>query len=402
MNARHPFFIRLFGPILGLVITFLIGPVWAGGLSGKGGGSGVACFPSEEIAQKANLWIKANKILPEELLTQAQLQTLESWEQEQINYKIWKAAPGATWEAHLEKVKNMLRDTFPLFMYRVDHTHNWTNLSSWDETEELGLLEDATPIKPIPPHCRRIQLAIRDSSGNNAPGEGPTPNEVQVKIQYVKRYFDKLSPTDQAILVFHEQLYILAQAVGHSDSDIIRAFIRIFFTEPQSEEKASMDQLVRISPIEAELKLQLIRHFGDYPIFFNLSDSLNATPYSSQAHFKTYMAMTKRLRSQTHDCIQEGKVAANECTNVVMNPYRLIPTLTSAETFIYMAMHGLERSSRLFNVDQVLDPSGRNPSVFLESMKRMCGFILYEAKQSSFVVKKAGEYCTEWQQNYKH
>ncbi|MBL7543176.1 MAG: hypothetical protein JNL11_05135 [Bdellovibrionaceae bacterium] len=393
-------------PLLGLLFLFLTSLALAqkggkggkGGLSGSGGGGGVICFTSANDAKAADVYLNDHITLPEAILDKGRLQVLESWEMDQQKHAIWTARPGDTWETHLENVKNALRDRLPLFMYRLDQTSDWIKQASWEKVDHLQLLEDAKPIYSIPDTCRRVQLVVRYSEGNNARGDGPVDEAPKLKIIFVKEYFDRLSITDRAMLMLHEQLYVLGQSTGQLTSDITRAFIRIFFSNDISGTPPREMFLYR-SPTEQFVRTSLIQYFGDYIVYFNKSEFLSkGEPFTPQRHFYMYLQQTLRIRIKMSACLAEAKTkgtADSHCLFDVMGEYQKTESVPNEEAFIFMATYYFEQH-RSLNSDQVVDPTGRNPDLFRMSMNIMCSSLEAGKDSPHLFVRKAWKYCQEW------
>lgn len=365
-----------------------------GGLSGTGGGSGVACFENEDLAAEAETFIKHNKILPKELLAKASLKVLESWEMEQTQQTMWKAKDFETWEQHLENVKNKIRDHFPLFMYRLDQVEDLTEFRQWQNTETLQLLEDANPIKTIPNNCRRIQLALRYSEGDNAIGIGPVTSRPKIKISFIKPYVEKLSQTDMSMLSFHEQLYVLGKSIGHESSDHTRKFVRTFFALTTFGNSSWMTR----SRAEARIKYDLVLYFGDYLMYFIDSNPLQQSEfYTAEHQFATYLSFMKKAREQVGECRRKAEASGadgSRCMMKVMDGIRDSGELTKEEAFLFIATFNLENMG--INTDHLMNPKARDANRFEISMKNTCRVIAERMNSSFEMVSKALQYCEEF------
>lgn len=374
-----------------------------GGLSGSGGGGGVICFSSIDDAKESDQWLAQNKQLPKHILDKGRLHVLEAWEMTETKQAVWQAQDGATWQQHLEKVKTAIRDRFPVFMYRLDQTADWTHFGDWDDVQDLPLLDDAKPMVPMSENCRRVQLVIRYSEGNNEAGDGPVSVGPRIKISFVKEYFDRLSVTDQAILMFHEQLYVLGQSVGHRSSDFIRAIVRLFFSDSMNF-TPSDDQLMLRSPGEQLIREYLIRFLGDYVVYFHESNKYVPGPiFSSERHFYVYLQLMLKQRQLIRRCIEDAEkknMASNQCLPSVMRKLELSDELTKEEAFVMAAVYIMEPHAH-FNSDQVLDPAGRNPVRYGHAMRMVCARIKSDGNDSFSLIKKAVAYCDDWSLLYR-
>lgn len=374
-----------------------------GGLSGSGGGGGVICFATADDAKESDPWLQQSKQLPKQILDKGRLRVLEAWEMDETQQAIWTASSGVTWEQHLETVKTAIRDRFPIFMYRLDQTADWTDFADWEDVDDLPLLDDAKPMKPIAENCRRIQLAIRHSEGNNAAGDGPVSAVPKIKILFVKEYFSRLSVTDQAILMFHEQLYVLGQSVGHRSSDFIRGIVRIFFSNSISFTPVD-EQLLLRSPAEKVIRDYLVRFLGDYVVYFHESNKYMSGPlYSSQRHFYVYLQLMLKQRELIGRCIEEAqgkKKSTDHCLSSVMNKIELSEDISKEEAFVMAAVYIMEPHAH-FNSDQVLDPAGRNSLRYGKAMNRVCTGIKSNGNDSFSLIRKAIVYCNDWTLFYR-
>jgi hypothetical protein len=367
---------------------------FAGGWSGSGSGTGVACFATAADAVHADQWLSRNKTLPVEILDKAKLQILERWEMTTLNQEVWEPAKGVLWQQHLEDMKSVLRADLPLFMLRLDQAADWIHFNSWQDMDEIQVLDDVEPIAQLPPECRKIQLVVRYSNGNNSKGEGPTENPIELKVVFLKRYFDRLPESDKAMLMLHEQLYVLGQAIGHPSSDIIRTFVRIFSDKSMSRMKGQAGHILLNDGL-FEIKEQLIHYFGDYIQFFVDHQNVEAgSAFQSRHQFVTFLSMERRLRERMEACIGSGKDRMG-CLKSTMDPSVLQSELTPEEAFVYFVFYGLERSLHKFNADQVMDPSNRDPKNFMLAMRAACEII--NGYQGDFIAQKlirdAHDYC---------
>ena len=371
-----------------------------GDWSSTGGGGGVACFAEAALAEEAKPFILAGKTIPAGLLAQAKLQTLEHWEMPHTKTIPWAHPAGANWQEIHRTVRGLIRQVAPLFADRLEIAGGWSEYGQWEQQTELSFLEDATPVADLPAECVRIQLALRYSNGNQTgPVNSPTKNAVQVKVVFNKIYFDLLPPLDQAMLVLHEELYVMGQAIGHPSSDIIRSFIRVFFSEPfVKSHQAMAHQPHHMNPGDLSLRVYLIKYFGDYVEFFTLTNKeVDAAPFTSRHHFQTFLAFIRRKRGAVVKCRDEGG-GHMACTDKIINPGLMAKELNPEEAFIYLANFYLEQGVGLLNYDYIMRPQP-DDAHYVAAMHFACNRIdLLEPTPAIKRLKdNALTYCKAWQ-----
>ena len=385
--------------VLPLFIILIALPVFAqsrrGGLSGTGGGSGVACFPTVQLAEQADAFLDNNQILPNELLNRADLRVLEAWEMlETKEDEIHPAKPGQSWQEYLAETHANLHDHFPLFAYRLKETAKLMKFEDWKKVTTYKKVEDANPISPIPNNCRRIQIIVRHSEGNNALGEGPLYKEPKIEIEYIESYFDRLPLTDKAMLFSHEQIYILGQGIGHTTSDHMRHFVRLFFSKTLNLKAKNELFLIKRTTYTMKIKRQLIYYLGDYiKYFIDSAPAQKAEPFTAQHHFNTYLNFVSKKNKDMGLCIDKAKESNQDprrCLHQVMG--NTDPkNFTQEEAFLYVVAHGLEQH-QLFNADYAMDPNPIRPQLFAQSMKELCRAI-EDTNPFAPLISEANQYC---------
>jgi hypothetical protein len=206
------------------------------------------------------------------------------------------------------------------------------------------------------------------------------------------------------MLRFHEQLYVLAQSVGHSDSNAVRYFTTKFFAQ-SNEDLVGQPGLILISNSTYEVKNGLVYQLGDYVQYFTrYFKPVEGQPFHSSHHFKTFLDLDTRMRTKMIDCIKEVQ-RPDLCLHEIMDPHVLAPVLSPEEAFIYLAAFLLERPKRLINYDIIMDPDERDPTTFSQGMKVACAFIeSYQGYIANYMTPmmgdKALDYCAEWKKGY--
>lgn len=369
-----------------------------GGLSGSGGGSGVACFPSVELASQADQYLNNKQLLPDELLNQAELKVLEAWELEESKEdEIEPAKEGQSWQEYLADINSNIHDHFPLFAYRFKDVAKLMKFEDWKEADKYQVIEDANPIRPITNNCRRIQIILRHSKGNNALGEGPVYRKPEIEIKYVKRYFDRLPITSKAMLFTHEQIYILGQSIGHTTSDHMRHFVRLFYSKTLNI-KPREELLLKRTTYTMKVKRQLVYFLGDYIKYFIESvPTQKVEPYTAQHHFNTFLNFVSKKNEEIGVCrkkADEHNEDPNKCLHQVMG--NTDPkNFTNEEAFLYIIAYGFE-PNHLVNSDYAMDPSPTRPHLFAQAMQKFCKSI-HENNPFAPLITEAKKYCDEFQ-----
>ena len=213
----------------GLFIVFCLNLIskaafCGGSISTTGGGSGVGCFKSAEIALKHENKIVSGNLSDSFYEDLDIILSLEHAEQYNIEAKINELAPEERWKNFsykhpesnskpisfsegLNLITKKINYLSPFLAHRLDQLKYITNISKWKSIQRLPLLQDAIPLGGLPPQCRRIQIILRKSSGNNPIGDGPVKRLPQISFSYNQRLFSLLSPLDQNTLILHEQFY---------------------------------------------------------------------------------------------------------------------------------------------------------------------------------------------------
>jgi hypothetical protein len=219
-----------------------------------------------------------------------------------------------------------------------------------------------------------------------------------VQVVFSHKYFDLLPPTDQAMLLMHESLYVLGQAIGHATSDIIRGFTRIFFLQSWQNSRFH-GQPYLIDLATQGIKTRLVEFFGDYIKYFSKSHTpAEGAPFTSQHHFYTFFNLVQRLRSRMAQCIAKGMMP-NVCKEQIMNPRALSNELSPEEAFLYLADFGLEQAVGGFNADYLMNPATQDQSAVHSAMDFACRRIQDLFDTQPFPTQ-ALSYCADWRANY--
>jgi len=380
----------------------------AGGWSSSGGGSGVACFPNPVLAVQAAIYIKEGQTIPASLLSRAKLSVLERWEMNQTAQDVASFGSGASREKIVQSTLAEMDTMFPLFTIKMREVGRLIGFSNWQSMagdEEQALIEDATPIVPLPADCRRIQIVSRYSNGNHKVGEGPVVSAPELLVRYSKPYFDLLSAEDQAMLEIHEYFYVLGQAIGHPSSDIIRGFVRIVFQKQFADRCVSLSssgEPFQVDGTILDMKARLVEFFGDYIDYFSEDNKpVGGAPFTPQHHFLAFFELASLLHQKLNACLDGGGTPAS-CKAKVMNPLGLSDMLTEEQAFLYVSDFGLEQGLGELNADYLMNPEtpaatadGKAMAVFSHAMAFACSETAVRFKQFP-VSEKAMAYCRRW------
>lgn len=385
-----------------LLLTYAF-PTFAGGLSTSGGGSGVACFATEEKALEYQELIAKDEELPESFFKDMQsLVTLETWEREIPNSNLIK--PLKTWQATLESIHQQIYYISPLFLFRLKQFADIAKASEWKSVSKLALLEDATPAKAIDRHCLRVQIAKRYSVQKTETSSGPTPNYLTAKIEFNDRLFSKLSILDQAILVLHEQLYLIGGSIGHTDSNFIRKFVNLFIIDRHID-PLKLSHFYSSQEIYT-VRWRLVSFFGDYPVYFSKEKLPNdilekaKQPFTAQSRFLSFMEVLSQLRTKVGQCRQYNEKNENDkikdCLEAAVQGLWKENNLTNEQAFAFVAFFGVDRGLGM-NSEYLFDPSLKvlsnkdaEASVFV-----FCNEIQVEIKPVAPFYHQALQYCQQ-------
>lgn len=284
-----------------------------GGWGSSGGGSGVACFSNENDAREADEFILAGKALPSEVRQKIiTLVTLEYWEWTRYtNSKLFNFKSN-DYKGILYEVEERGAVLSPTFIYRLKQAREIINFSTWNSNAEIPRVYDADPLKPIPAECRQIQLALRLSNKNNLNEQGPVKHKPEVRVEFNSDLFELLNPLNKAMLIVHENMYLLAQSIGYLKSDRIRPVVIQFFTEELFEDFRRMTPK---GPQIQDMRNILVEVFGDYIIYFNDDTEITAKPFSQEARYKSFYKLNQTLRTTIRSCASRiPKMASPEAT----------------------------------------------------------------------------------------
>lgn len=369
-----------------------------GDFSGSGGGGGVACFPSADLAAKAESSLAQGKPLSDALLKQAKIRVLELWEMEAKQIPIRAFAGEKDWRKILERVKSDLRMASPLFVRKMEMAADWMQFPAWEKNPALSRLEDANPIAPLPAKCRRIQLALRYSGGNHQKGEGPVAGKLRLKVVFDERLFAALSPVDQAALVLHETFYAMAQAVGHSDSDQVRNFVRVLFNPFVEGWGSASRRGIVLTPHTWFMQQKLIENMGDYVLFFTDLDlpKVDRAKISAERNFAAFLDVVRYMREVDGPCREFNPPTI--CRDPTMEKVLERTDYKSDEAFVLLTYFLWHQTAQKINAEMVMDVT--DESRFGAAMDQACALLSPGSLRvkNPTILERANEYCEAWRQ----
>lgn len=324
-----------------------------GGWGSSGGGSGVACFTNPTTAEQAQVYIAQGLPLPLDLKKQIQqLETLDYWE--------WKQAkPFALFQPKSQDFQEIVQEMYkhaslaaPIFIYRLQQTSQVIELTNWSGKTSLPRIDDATPTHNLPESCKLIQLAARYTNETYVKGEGPSVRRPLVKVDFDQDLFAMLDPLNQAILVVHEQMYLLGQATGHDTSNEIRPLVLRLFQEKLDHQS---------------LRWDLVWFFGDYILYFAEDFKVEAAPGTQESRFNSFYEMLRRTRAQTRSCVERKKLQLSSqlpaekninkfCKDEAMDPRENQKWFTDEMAFLFVSYYYLDGTQKFFNAELLLAP----------------------------------------------
>lgn len=332
-----------------------------GGWGSSGGGSGVACFANADMAREANQYISKNHVLPQSLIDQiTELTTLDYWEWKQGEANALVSISGKSLEEIVYDTHKRMAQLVPLFIFRLQQAGELIEFKTWSQQDQIPRIDDANPTKELPENCKLVQLAARFAKERYSVHSGPAKNVPLVRVELNQVLFEKLDLLNQAILIIHEQLYLLGQMTGYKTSDKIRSFVMTFFV-------AELEQISAISEGRYNLRIRLMQYFGDYLNYFGEDLKYNSKPFTQESRFNSFYALVNTLKEKKSLC-EDGKMPQEElvpwrpdlekhsCQDYVMNPASISKWATDEMIFTYLMHFVFDLSFRVVNAEDVLTP----------------------------------------------
>ncbi len=359
---------------------------WAGGLSTTGGGSGVICFADKATADK---YRGGDGTLKTILADAKSVQSLEGYEAQKLDVGSLMS-PQGDWLSLLEKAHRNVRLTSPVFAFALSQSANLSEFASWKPAQRIAFIDDAHALIKLEDRCLRIMIARRTAQLSHKPN-GPPTDFPKIKVEFIQDLFDRLDSLNKALLVFHEQLYILGAAIGHENSDAVRTFTRFFFYK---------DPFLGADPVRSydavfSLRQGLVQWFGDYPLFF-ISDVkslsvLENRAVSAWSRHLSFIELLKKIRAIKKRCLDQGPFSDEGCAHIALASDS---ELTDEEAFLEVAYFSLDIALNEMNSEFLFHPYMDSEMLDLgdHALNLACDLIPRRLKRTS-VAQKALKYC---------
>lgn len=326
------------------LLTCSLGEAKGGWVSGGGGGTGVACFNDETTARSFDPVLQNYNLLTDEKIAQIRsLVTLEAWD---IQGNLALQTQYASMEQALATVHRKISDTSPILAFRLNQLRPSISIDTWKSRAEENSLfintDDAQPQRTLTPNCRLIQLAVRytdiPASAKEIPRKIP-----KIKVLFEPRLFARLQPHDQAILLAHEELYLMARSLGHPNSDLIRKLVGYFFSETFLNKPSDHRFRTQVQAWAVELLGDYMLYFADEPLPkpFDVPRE-KAPPYSQLSRYHSFLSALHKVRSEIHECSKTSD-DNKACKDKVMHPDHQVGILNEEEVFTMFARLILDR-----------------------------------------------------------
>ncbi len=370
------------------------GPVTKSGTLLEGwessGGGGVACFESEAAALEADVALAKSGALNDSLRAKIKtVVTLEMWE----NAKDWNFAAlhSKSRDEILKHVRGLLAEHSPIFHSRLEMVENRIAYRTWEANAALPRVEDAQPkfaVKETDSKCRVVQLAVRYTKSK----KGFLP-EARVDVdQWL--FENRLDALNQAMLILHEEIYLMGRELVHKNSDALRRTVAILFSDELAEttqklvarEQAAKDagvQLVDPNIPSHLINTQVNSILGDYYLYFNLDpmDKPAVVP-SAPGQYSRHLAFGRMLvksRDRKAKCLNDEKYDEKnaeeqakifeKCSFIALNPASLTPLLDDEEAFVFTSRWVLDRMRVTKNSEHLVVWNRKNPAAISDVQK---------------------------------
>jgi hypothetical protein len=374
----------------------------AGGWTSTGGGSGVACFKTENFAKKADLFITKNQPFDEELFNniesvelldlfkasiEAKKLITQEWSPNNHNY--------AQWSDLYHSLSYRIKTLAPLFGLSLEVLDSKMNFETWKPVSQLILLKDQylpTDSKNINigkeialshPRCRLIQVVTRNSmaphkSATIYSNSFPLPDSFfAFEIQYIKPLFDKMDFLNQALLYLHEQLYLMGTPIGHLSSDDTRYWVREFallkykniYLSESSKFLPPDDRQFDSKCKESEegqhcfkpprfIRMRMTQTFGDYVLYFYKEVTLKKDSIVKNPFYSLFIKSLLKSRHELGVCLGKTHLESKkqQCFEDLLNLIFSNKDLTGPENLLYLSWYIYENELKLFNYEYLVNP----------------------------------------------
>lgn len=299
------------------------------GWQSSGGGGASLCFTNSEDKQLALDQIQNFGLLSDEMIEKAiSIVTHESWEQsgasldfasDYMAHHLDTSHPDETqWDfskphfkfqsktkdEHIQRVDDLIYSHSPVFFERLRMVRrlmpreNWvpaklTPIDDFEITPPINLMrEDLRSCLHWPVIIRQFDF----TPGTNHP----------IRIYYDPAIWNRLSPIDQALLTYHEEVYALANYLGHQKADQVRELVRKVFTYmywSHLQIQYAGNQSLQSRTFQRDLSAI----FGDYFKFFSnelMPTASQGPPATPASWFYKYYLATQNSDDDIRNCIR--------------------------------------------------------------------------------------------------
>jgi hypothetical protein len=389
-----------------LLQLFCSGKSFAQGWTSSGGGSGVACFTNKEWALKADEYIAKNRPLDVKLLNKIEkVQALDLFEAAPATKKLIEDQWGSTnpksenWEDLFHALVYRIKTLAPFFGISLETLEGKMLFANWKPMPTLKNLKDqykpsdernsklGKVISQKYPHCRLIQLALRNSKLPGKEQESfssayPLPERFfAFEIQYVKSLFDKMDSLNKALIYLHEQLYLMGAPLGHLSSDDARYWVREFallrieniYESEQNKFLPPSDSIFDKHCVEQDLDFEKLHcfkpprflrgrmtdAFGDYALYF-YQEIENKSGFDGENPFyKLFIESLLKTRKFLGDCIGESSASGIKkwCYDKFKETVITDEGTQGAENLLYLAWFIYGNQLELYNYEYLVVPN---------------------------------------------
>ncbi len=346
----------------------------SGGWGSSGGGSGVACYRDTTKKEMQSLV------------------TLEYWEwDENKPFELFKPK-SSDFKGILKEVDARISLEAPLFIYRLRQASQIIEMSDWSKKTNIPKINDVKPTRKIPNNCELVQLAARYHRDPEIKiGTGPMTKIPEVVIDFNIELFEKLDPLNQAILVLHEQMYLLGKTIGHRTSDEIRFLVMRFFEK-------DLENRAKVKNLNFDLRFVLSAYLGDYVLYFS-DIGLPSSPLTQESRFNAFIEMLVKFRKDVELCDKKGG-DVKRCSDLAMQDIEgHLKWFTEEMTFIFYVHYVLDLMYGFVNAEIILAPLKDEFFVKYSQdyLKNMCEStrIAQSKLLGKILVEKTLSYCSK-------
>jgi hypothetical protein len=327
-----------------------------GGWSG-GGGTGIACFTTKEMAEKAKSARAQSLPLSKQLLDSiTQLYATEVWEWSLQSFVV--PENGETSDAYLDRIlKSLLESVSPSFYLKLkqalDRTRfDNTNIANYQSQVEST--EDTGPVRRMGANglnasetCTLVQIATRYAR-TQADGK------IEAVIEINKGLYEKLGFSTEAIwpegsqivnqaaLKLHEALYLLGYGLNHQTSESVRSMVAtLLHRDFLMQDHLLKHKHLRFISRDKIIHILFQNGFGDFP-FLETENISSQKALLRQAYAKYENRLIDLIKSKT-------------AANLNLSFYNSLSALPEDEAFIYISQSSAA-DEKIVDFFSLIDP----------------------------------------------